>query len=153
MVCVGRFLFGTLWVCIRGPSLGSVWICLGRSLCGVLGGPVLDQCVYVGVPVWGRVGLCGGLHGDPPLLSLSLPPAGEGQGLSHLLSYCSNRSPLVFSHTGTLVSRIPSSRAHLWPLKEDLRSQAGSRIQLSVLPSCELLWRIPKITAPSPPRP
>ena len=41
------------WVC-QG-SLSGVSVDLSRSLCGVFGGPVLDQCGYVGDPYLGSV--------------------------------------------------------------------------------------------------
>ena len=57
--CVGGFCLGTLWVCQR--SLSGVSVDLSRSLCGVLGGPVLDQCEDVGGPSLGSVWVCLGL--------------------------------------------------------------------------------------------
>ena len=51
--CVGGFCLGTLWVC-QG-SLSGISVDLSRSLCGVSGGPVLDQCRYMIDPYLGSV--------------------------------------------------------------------------------------------------
>ena len=47
------------WVC-QG-SLSAVSVDLSRSLCGVIEGPVLDQCGDVGGPSLGSVWICLGL--------------------------------------------------------------------------------------------
>ena len=137
--CVGGFCLGTLWVCQR--SLSGFSVDLSRSLCGVIGGPVLNQCGYVGGPCLGSVWVSvGSLRWGPSIAVLSAPHGRRrARDAPRLVPCCSVRVPSVsFLQTGTLV---PALLTQCSPLGSSGRAwqQAGSGSMLCA-PLCEL-WR------------